>query len=86
MALTTIPPVPARVHWDRHNARPATVDWGEERLRVLRLRSVRDERHAYRPERGPRLTVVVETRRGEAQLSWDARSHRWFLEALDPAA
>lgn len=86
MALTTITPVPARVRWDRRSARPTSIEWGVDRVGVVGLRAMRDERHAYRPERGPRLTLVVETQRGDAQLSWDARRRRWFLEALDPAA
>lgn len=86
MALTRIPPTPAAVRWDRQADRPREVQWADHRLTVRSLRSIRDERHAYRAERGPRLTMVVEADRGEAVLVFDARSRRWYVEALDLAA
>ncbi len=82
MAITTAP-IPARVRWDRDSGRPTSIAWGESRLPVTGLRAVRDERHAYRTDCGPRLTLDVDTPRGRAVLSWDARHRRWFLEALD---
>jgi hypothetical protein len=55
-------------------------------MRVTRLAAVRDERHAYHPDRGPRLTMVVETPTGSATLVFDASARRWYVEAVDQAA
>ncbi len=82
-------PIPARVHWDRDSARPTSIAWGGAQVAVTALRGVRDERHAYPVDRGPRLTLDLETSRGRAVLSWDASRRRWFLDALEeerPAA
>lgn len=86
MAVTEVEPVPARVRWDRDRAHPISVEWNEDRLAIDRLHSVRDERHAYRIDHGPRLTLLVETRRGPVSLVWDARQRRWYLDARAPAA
>jgi hypothetical protein len=86
MAATGTGPIPARVRWDRHRDHPTSVEWNNDRLPIERLHAVRDERHAYRVDRGPRLTLLVETRRGHVNLVWDARQRRWFLDARDPAA
>ena len=83
MALTRIEPVPARVHWDQQGQQPRSVEWGRDRLEVLGLEAVRDERHAYQTAQGPRLTLVVATSRGHAMLTWHARGRRWYLEALE---
>jgi hypothetical protein len=80
------PPRRARVRWDRAADRPSSVRWAGRELKVTRLAAVRDERHAYHPERGPLLTMVVETSSGEATLVFDAASRRWFVEAADQAA
>ncbi len=82
---STPPPVPARVRWDRDSEHPTSIEWGGSRISVTGLRGVRDERHAYPNEHGPRLTFDLETPRGRAVLTWDARNRRWFLEALDAA-
>lgn len=86
MAATGIGPIPARVHWDRHRDHPTSVEWNANRLSIERLNAVRDERHAYRMDRGPRLTLLVETRRGPVSLVWDARQRRWFVDAREAAA
>ena len=86
MTLTTISPMPAHVRWDRQAGRPSFVRFAGGQLAINRLRAVRDERRAYRPGRGPRLTMLVEARRGEALLVFDARMRRWFVEAIDLAA
>lgn len=86
---STEAPIPARVRWDRGSAQPTTIALGGARLAVTALHSVRDERHAYRSEHGPRLTLDLETTRGRAILRWDARRRRWFLDSLEedrPAA
>lgn len=86
MALTTIAPVPVEVRWDRAADRPSRVRWAERQLTVRSLAAVRDERHAYRSDRGPRLTLVVEADRGQAVLVFDTVRRRWTMEAIDPAA
>jgi hypothetical protein len=78
--------VPARVEWDRAADRPSRIHWGRQVMRVTRLAAVRDERHAYPPERGPRLTMVVETAAGSATLVFDASARRWYMEGGDQAA
>jgi len=85
MAPTT-PPTPALVHWDRSADRPSHIRWGGRMVRVTRLASVRDERHAYLAGRGPRLTMVVETQHGTATLVFDATAGRWYVETADQAA
>jgi hypothetical protein len=86
MALIKITPVPARVRWDRRHARPLSVQIGDRHLTVRGLEAVRDETSAYPAERGPRITFLLETDRGQASLVFDGRDRRWFVEALDQAA
>jgi hypothetical protein len=85
MALVQIPPVEARVEWDRRADRPALVSWGGRQLRVLELDTVRDERAAYPADRGPRLTLVLRTDDGgRASIAFDGR--HWVIDAVEPAA
>lgn len=86
MVLTKITPVPARVRWDRRHARPISVQMGDRQLIVRGLEAVRDETAAYPVERGPRITLLVETDAGQVSLVYDGRLRRWFVEALDQAA
>lgn len=86
MALTTITPVPVEVRWDHAADRPRFVRWAARQLTVRSLAVVRDERHAYRPDRGPRVTLVVDAEGGQAVLVFDALRRRWTMEAIDPAA
>lgn len=86
MALTKIDPIAARVQWDRRRARPIAVEIGHRRLTVTSLDVVRDETAAYRSDRGPTVTFLLETDAGPASLVYDRRRRRWFVEALDSAA
>lgn len=86
MALTKIAPTVARVHWDRRQARPATVRVGSRQLTVTGLEAIRDETAAYPADRGPRVTYLVETDAGQASLVFDRRRRRWFVDAIDEAA
>lgn len=86
MALVKINPVQARVRWDRGTARPTHIRLGDRELAVTSLKAIRDEMAAYPAERGPRVTYLVDTERGEASLVFDGRRRRWFLEAIDEAA
>ena len=76
----------ARVEWDHRRHRPARIVAGGERLRVVGLAGRRDELAAFRADRGPRITYVVETDKGQASLVFDARRRNWYLEDLAPAA
>lgn len=87
MALVQISPVEAHVIWDRRAARPSRVSWDGHQLRVVGLRTMRDERAAYPAGRGPRVTFVVDTADGgSAALAFDGARRRWYVEALEPAA
>jgi hypothetical protein len=86
MALVQITPMAARIRWDRQAGRPNRIEWGGRQLAVSGVRVVRDERHAYPANRGPRLTMVVGGSEGQAVLVYDARRSRWFVEAVDLAA
>lgn len=87
MALTKITPIEARVRWDRRLARPTSVAWGDQLVRVVGLSSVRDERSAYPAERGPRITYLLQTDDGgQAAVAFDGRRRRWYVEAIDRAA
>lgn len=85
MALVQIPPVEARVRWDRSTDRPSEVSWHNRHLRVVGLDAMRDERAAFPAERGPRVTLVLRTDDGgRASIAFDG--HRWYLEAVEQAA
>jgi hypothetical protein len=87
MALVEIPPIEARVRWDRTADRPAEVRWSGHHVRVVDLDTVRDERSAYPADRGPRITFVLRTADGgRASLVFDGLRRRWFLEAVESAA
>jgi hypothetical protein len=86
MALVQITPIEARVRWDRTAARPSRIRVADRELTVTALTARRDELSAYPVERGPRVTYLVETERGQASLVYDGRRRRWFVEALDSAA
>ena len=85
MALVQVPPTQARVRWDRATNRPSEVSVGGRHLHVVHLDTVRDERAAYPPGRGPgsRWCCALDEG-GRAAIAFDGR--RWFLEALEPAA
>lgn len=85
MALVQIPPVEARVRWDRSTDLPSEVRWNNRHLRVVGLETMRDERAAFPAERGPRVTLVLRTDDGgRASIAFDGR--RWYLEAVERAA
>ena len=66
--------------------RPTSVQMGDRQLMVRGLEAVRDETAAYPAERGPRITLLVDTDAGQASLVFDGRQRRWYVEALDQAA
>jgi hypothetical protein len=87
VALIHIPPVEARVTWDRSADRPSAVAWKGGTLRVANLDVVRDERSAYPAGRGPRITYLLRaTDGGRASVVFDGMRRRWFVEAIEQAA
>ncbi len=81
------PPVArARVEWDRERRVPARVVAHGERFNVTALAGRRDELAAFPADRGPRVTYLLETDRGQASLVFDARRRSWYLEGLTRAA
>jgi hypothetical protein len=87
VALVSISPVAASVGFDPDGRRPERIRFADRELRVIRVGAVRDERAAYPAGRAPRVTLLVEVDSGEAlELVFDARSRRWFVDALDPIA
>ena len=86
MALVKINPVQASVRWDRRAEQPSRICVANREMTVTALKAVRDEMAAYPAARGPRITYLVATERGEASLVYDGRRRRWFLEAIDEAA
>lgn len=86
MALVKINPLQARVRWDRRAEQPSRIRVANRDLTVTALKAVRDEMAAYPAARGPRITYLVATERGEASLVYDGRRRRWYLEAVDEAA
>ena len=86
MALVQINPIEAQVRWDRRGARPTRIRVADRDVAVTGMTARRDELAAYPAERGPRVTLLVETERGQASLVYDGRRRRWFVEAMDTAA
>jgi hypothetical protein len=85
VALISIKPVAASVGFDSRRDLPQRVRFADRDLRIVRVSAVRDERAAYPANTSPRLMVVVEVDTGESlELVFDARSRRWFIDALDP--
>jgi len=83
MAMVRVAPVTVQVRTDRHHGIPREITWGEERLTVTRLVSVRDERSAYPAITGPRTIFEVDTPSLRVALSYQHRSRRWLIQGLD---
>ena len=62
---------------------PREITWGEDRLTVTRLVSVRDERRAYPAITGPRTLFEVDTAGLRLALTYRHRSRRWTIDGLD---
>ena len=86
MGLAHTESTEARVDWDRRHERPARIIAGGERINVVGLAGRRDELSAFRADRGPRVTYLLETDRGQASLVFDARRRSCYLDALARAA
>ena len=83
MAMTRMEPVTVRVRTDWFDGRPREITWGDDRLPITSLATVRHENSAYRVETGPRTIFEVVTPRAKLALSYQHRTHRWTVEGLD---
>jgi hypothetical protein len=83
MAMIRVEPVPVRVRTGWFDGRPREITWGDERLQVTRLASVREEAAAFPVITGPRTMFEVETTGARLSLTYLHRSRRWTITALD---
>ena len=83
MAFIRVEPVEVRVRTDWFSGRPREVTWRDHRLRITRLAAVREEAAAYPVITGPRTMFEVETARARFALTYQHRSRRWTITALD---
>jgi hypothetical protein len=85
MAFIRVEPVPVSVRTDWFSGRPREITWGDERLPITQLSSVREESSAYPVISGPRTLFEVETPRARLSLTYQHRSRRWTVTGLDQA-
>ncbi len=83
MAFTRVEPVQVRVRTDWFSGRPREITWGDERLPITQLRALREEAAAYPVITGPRTLFEVETPRARLSLTFQHRSRRWTVTAVD---
>lgn len=86
MGLIRTDATQARIEWDRRRRMPRRIFSGGRGMNVVALAGRREEVSAFRPDRGPRVTYLLETDRGQASLVFDLRRRAWYLESLDEAA
>ena len=86
MAMVRVAPVSVQVRTDWVHGIPREITWGDERLRVTRLVSVRDERSAYPAITGPRTIFEVDTPTMRLALAYQHRTRRWLIQGLDGLA
>jgi hypothetical protein len=86
MAFTRVEPVQVHVRTDWFNGRPREITWGDQRLPVIGLASVREEAAAYPVITGPRTLFVVDTPHARVSLTYLHRSRRWTITGLDEDA
>ena len=86
MAFIRVEPVPVNVRTDWLSGRPREITWGTDRLPITQLSVVREEAAAYPVVTGPRTLFEVETPRARLALSYQHRSKRWTVTALEQAA
>ena len=86
MAMISVQPVDVRVRTNWFNGQPREITWGERRLPVTRLVTVRDETAAFPAVVGPRTVFEVLTPIARLTLSYRHRSRRWTIEGLDKVA
>jgi hypothetical protein len=83
MAMVRVAPVNVQVRTDWLRGTPREITWGEDRLPVTRLVSIRDESSAYPAITGPRTVFEVDTPILRISLTFQHRSRRWAIEGLD---
>jgi len=83
MAMIRVEPVEVHVRTGWFDGSPREITWGDERLLVTRLNAVREEAAAYPVITGPRTLFEVETPRARLALTYQHRSRRWTITALD---
>jgi hypothetical protein len=83
MAMIRVEPVQVRVRTGWFDGSPKEITWGDQRLPVTRLTAVREEAAAFPVITGPRTLFEVETPRARFALTYQHRSHRWTITALD---
>src|SRR4029079_14760753 len=83
MAMVKDQPVGVDVRTARFDGSPREITWGDEHLPVTRLNAVREEAAAYPVVTGPRTLFDVETPRARLALTYQHRSRRWTITALD---
>jgi hypothetical protein len=83
MAMVRVAPVTVQVRTDWFRGVPREIHWGDDRLQVLRLVSVRDESSAYPAITGPRTLFEVDTPTARVALTFQHRSRRWTIDGLD---
>ena len=86
MAFTRVEPVAVQVRTDWFSGRPREITWGDQRLPITHLSVVREEAAAYPVITGPRTLFEVETPKARLALTFQHRSRRWTVTALDEAA
>ncbi len=85
MAFTRVEPVEVHVRTDWFDGSPREITWGDERLPITALASVREEAAAYPVITGPRTLFIVDTPRARVSLTYLHRSRRWTVTGLDDA-
>ena len=83
MAMIRVEPVEVHVRTGWFDGSPREITWGDERLSVTRLNAVREEAAAYPVITGPRTLFDVETPRARLALTYQHRSRKWTITALD---
>jgi hypothetical protein len=83
MAMVRVAPVSVQVRTGWFDGLPREITWGEERIPVTRLVTIRDERRAYPAITGPRTLFEVDTPTLRLALTFQHRSRRWTIEGLD---
>ncbi len=83
MAMIRVEPVEVHVRTGWFDGSPREITWGDEHLTVTRLAAVREEAAAFPVITGPRTMFEVETPRARLSLTYQHRSRRWTITALD---
>ena len=83
MAMVRISPVEVAVRCDWFDGSPQSVRIADEELPVVAIARVRDESAAYPAVTGPRTLFDVDTPLSRLSLTFEHRSRRWTVDALD---